>query len=482
MELREYQKTTRSNIKDALIQGYTAPLVVSPTGSGKTISFVDIAVRTVKKGNRVLILVHRQEIMEQTLKKLFEFKVNAGQIASGKRMTADKIQVAMVGTLVNRLGSVFKPDLIIIDECHHSPANQWRKIMAYFNDVKRIGFTATPERLDGVGLGDMYDKMVMGPTVKWLVENGYLAYPRVFTGKVSTPTKYKVKMGDYDKKEQTEAMTDRVIIGDVIEHYKKMLGGLPAICFCVSIEHCKIMEDNFNQAGIKSRTIHGKMKRKEREAVIQGLATGEFSILNSCDVISEGVDIPVVAGAILLRKTRSLSLYLQQVGRPLRPYPGKKDAIILDHCGNYYLHGHPIQERDWSLYHEKRKPEKEEPPKITRCPKCLVIHPGEPPKCDVCGHNFQEKKKRDKELRIKEIEGTLTEVLPESTSEDEVKNLSNFIDRIKSMEPGKMQKALWAKAYELGNKDKIDALREAVGYNKGWTKIVWDKVKKQIKT
>jgi superfamily II DNA or RNA helicase len=436
--------------------------------------FSIIAQGAQSKNKKVLILVHRKEILEQTLSKLFDLGVQSGQIAPGKPITRDLIQTAMVGTLVRRLDKIPRPDLIIIDECHHSVAGQWLKIINHFRDVPKLGWTATPERLDGAGLGNIFDCMIKGPTINNLVNAGYLSYPVMYRPPKEMTEKFHIKRGDFDKDEQVEAMTKKHIIGDVIDHYRKYMDGLPAVCFCVSILHCEIMEKQFNQAGYKAKMVYGNMPRSEREAAIKGLADGTYNILTSCDVISEGVDVPVMAGCILLRKTLSLSLYLQQVGRALRKFPGKEKAIILDHAGNYYLHGHILVEREWSLDAKKRDRKKDKPPTTTSCPKCFAVWPGEPKKCPACNFIFNQEENKTGNIRKtpEVIAGDLIAALP-GADQETIRELTQNIGKIQNMSPEVRQKYMLKLAFQLQDRQQIKALADAVGYKPGWTNYIW---------
>ncbi len=482
MKLRDYQEDIVREVVKAYKQGYKAPLVVAPTGSGKTIIFAFIATGAIKKGKRVLILTHRREILQQTMSKLFDFGVQAGQIASGRPMTDELIQVAMVGTIVRRLDSIIPPDLIIVDESHHSISNTWSKTINHFPNALRLGLTATPERLDGSGLIEIFDTMIMGPHLVDLVKSGNLSYPKIYSAPAELlPKKVKITRGDYDSKEATKAMKKRVVVGSVIQHYKQYLNGLPTVCFCVSIEHCQIMEDEFKAAGFRSQTIHGKMNRADREASIKGLETGEVQVLCSCDVISEGVDVPVIAGAILLRRTKSLGLYLQQIGRALRPYPGKTQAIILDHSGVVQDHGHVLNIRDWSLMAKKRnKRDKDDmkPPEVSVCPKCSGVWPGLPKLCPDCGYNLQEDRDRAEGRKPpKEIEGILREVLPEDTPDGQMQALIDQALKIQQMTPGDRQKAMMSNLYKYGKTDRNKGLATALGYHKNWTETVYHRLR-----
>lgn len=476
-----FQHKLLNDTRSALSKGYRSPLIVSPTGSGKTVVFATIARGAMEKNNRVLILVHRKEILEQTLQKLFLLGVQAGQIASGKPNTRDMIQVAMVGTLARRLKIIRKPDLIIIDEAHHSVAGQWHNILNNFDDVPRLGFSATPERLDGTGLRDIYDKLIMGPTIIDLVNDGYLAYPVMYRPPEEITKNFHIKRGDFDAKEQEQVMTRRSIVGDVIDHYRRYLDRLPVVCFCVSLEHCRQMTAAFNNAGYRSEMVFGNMPTSARERAIRGLADGSVHVVTSCDVISEGVDVPVMAGAILLRKTLSLGLYLQQVGRALRKYQGKEKAIILDHCGNYYLHGHVLADRDWSLDHGKRNHKKDRVPTTTSCPKCFAVWPGTPRTCPECGFNFSDNDSIASQQRKtpEQIAGELVAALPDGVNPEKVKSLASFVQRMQSIDSRTRQRAMIAKAYELTDKREIDALAKAVGYKPGWSHIAWTQILKR---
>ncbi len=465
MILRPYQTEIISKTVQAIRSGEKSILVVAPTGSGKTIIFAHIATGAVKKNKRVLILTHRREILYQTVDKIKAFGIHAGQIVSGKPTGKELIQVAMVGTLINRLELIQPPDLIIIDEAHHAVSNTWSKILNYF-DVLKIGYTATPERLSGEGLNEIFSHMILGPHTIDLIPDS-LSPPRMFCGdNIQEKSKLKITRGDYDKIEQAHKMLKKVVIGSVINHYREKLNGLPTVCFCVSVDHAKMMEREFTAAGYSSRTVHGKMNRKDRDFAINGLSTGEVQVLCSCDVISEGVDIPVIAGAVLLRRTKSLALYLQQVGRALRPYPGKTEAIILDHAGNFYEHGHPLDIRSWSLEAKKRSKRTEAKPPVSVCPKCSGIWPGLPKVCPDCGHNLQEDRDRAEGRKPpREIEGILREVMPGQDVQI-IRAVTDEVLRMQLMQPGDRQRHMRYQVNRYGNCERTRGIAVALGYKR----------------
>ncbi len=481
LTLRPYQQQALADIRAAFREGARAPLYVLPTGGGKTIVFAEIARSAAARHNRVLIIVHRQEILAQTLGKLHALGVTSGQIAAGRPMTLDTVQTAMVQTLVRRLEHVRRPDLIIQDEAHHVTAeNSWGRVFRYWRDVPRLGTTATPERLDGVGLGHNFDRILQGPSMGELISAGFLSYPVIYRPPEEIIGSYHVKRGDFDTDEQQRVMSRRKIVGDVIDHYRRHMEGLPAICFCVSVEHSRMMADEFTAAGYRSRAVYGDMPDAEREQALRGLSTGQVQIITSCDLISEGFDTPAVAGVILLRRTMSLGLYLQQAGRALRTFPGKTRAVILDHVGNYYLHGHILADRKWSLDSGRHDPRREDPPTTTTCPRCYAIWPGRPRTCPACGFEFAEAPRKQGKT-IGTIRGELIEAGVDPGDAD---SLAAFLTRTQYMSAQGRQRAMWGKAFELARfgdegKRKLDRLREAVGYRKKWVDFVWHEVMKR---
>jgi len=475
--LRPYQTEIIEKIRSCLQLNKNRICVVLPTGTGKTVIFASIAKLASQNKKHVLILTHRREIHRQTMLKLYDMGVVAGQIISNSVMTQNEyIQCGMIGTVVNRLNKINKPDLIIIDECHHILGNTWQSIVNYFSDIPRIGFTATPQRLDGRGLGEnnLFNEIIIGMQIKDAVRRGFLSYPVVYKPP-GIPDTYKIKKGDYDTSEQEKILSEKRIVGDVIQHYKEHFDGLPVVCFCPTVEHSKLMASQFTEHGYRSYAVYGSMDDNLRDKYIMGLSNGDTQVLTSCDVISEGVDVPILAGAILLRKTLSLSLYLQQIGRALRPFPGKQKTIILDHAGNSLIHGHVLQDRNWTLETQKRE-NKKNSPNITECPKCYSVLEGKPSKCLNCEYDFNKSEINKKQVEIKTIEGKLLADFPELDSDlfqVALRALSSDTKEVK-------QKLLWSTAYKLASKPdgkkELDKLREILGYKIGWTEIVWQRV------
>jgi superfamily II DNA or RNA helicase len=391
--LRKYQELGVRDLRLAFMQGHRSILYVLPTGGGKTVIFCHIAEQAATKGNRIVILVHRQELVDQTSKALSALGVHHGIIASDHQMDLTySVQVASVQTLVRRLHKIPADyfQLLVVDEAHHAVAGSWSNVIDHYPKAKVLGVTATPERLDGQGLKDKFTKMIVGPQLAELTEQGHLAKARVFCPPIKIDlSKLEKKMGDYDMAlaEQELMMADTV--GDSVKHFKRWIKDGTAIAFCTTVAHSQSVAETFNENGIAAAHLDGKMAKDERRKLIKQLGTGEIRVLTSCQIISEGTDVPSVTGCLLLRPTLSLSLYLQQVGRCLRPSPGKAAAIILDHVGNVKKHGMPDQHREWSLNAKKRsKRNLEEEVHVKVCPECFMTVISQTQVCPTCGHVF----------------------------------------------------------------------------------------------
>jgi superfamily II DNA or RNA helicase len=384
LNLRPYQQQAINDLRAAFRNGAQAPLLVAPTGAGKTIIFSAIAAAAAAKGRSGLVLVHRRELITQASRKLNEADVAHGIIAAGMEGANASIQVASVQTLIRRLQKITTPpDLIIIDEAHHAAAGSWQAIINHWPDVPLIGVTATPCRLDGKGLGNVFDTLIQGPSVQMLTSAGYLSPARIYAPPmVADLSGIKRRAGDYAIDQAADAMTRPTVTGDAIKHYRTLAGDQQAIAFCCSINHAVSVRDSFATAGINSELLLGNTS--DRDAVVGRFATGETRILVTVDVVSEGFDIPAAGCAILLRPTQSLGLYLQQVGRVLRTAPGKKHAIILDHVGNVTRHGWPDDVRPWSLEHGAPKQNGQSAPSVRTCPECFAAFKPAPI-CPCCG-------------------------------------------------------------------------------------------------
>ena len=461
ISLRPYQQSAVDNIRQSFATGSKSVLCVLPTGGGKTVIFSHIAATSSARGKRVLILVHRIELLRQTARALQRAGIQPGLV--NPKYTPDynaPVQVAMVQTMTKR-AHFFKKgfDLIVTDECHHVVSKTYRDILDAFPKAYQLGVTATPVRGDGKGLGivagGVYDTLVVGPTVAELIAGGYLVKPAIYAPKDRLDlSAVRTRMGDYDKHELESVVDKPRITGNAVEHYRKAMDGLPAVVFCISVKHAQHVAAEFQAAGYKAYAVDGSMEDEQRSHILGGLANGTVQVVTSCDIISEGTDIPAIAGAILLRPTQSAGLYLQQVGRALRPMAGKERAVILDHVGNVITHGLPDEDRAWSLDGEEKKKKKkkdnEDAPKVRQCTACYAMFEAEALACPECGTLVPVSKGR----QVNQAEGELREI----TDLDRIK-----LSRTKSQEIGR--------ARTLADLEQIAKQR---GYKPGWAKHIWE--------
>ena len=402
MNLRPYQQQLVTEIRGQYQLGHRKVLAVLPTGAGKTVCFSHIAQAAAKKGNRVLIAVHRQELLGQACRAL---PMPHGVIAANRAMDLSAaVQVASVQTLARRLHKLPRDffQLVIIDEAHHSNAGTWAKVLEHFHQAHLLGVTATPIRLDGRGLGEHYQAMVEGPSAAWLTDNGYLAPARVLAPPGFDSAGLRKRMGDFDTKQAEQRVG--IIMGDCLSHYRKHLDGQTAIAFCCSVAHAEAVARLFMGAGIPAASIDGSMTSEQRRDLLQALGTGRVKVLTSCALIGEGVDVPSVGGCILLRPTASTSLHLQMIGRCLRPSPGKAAAVVLDHVGNTLRLGHHLEPREWTL-DGLAKRDRSAAPSVKVCPQCFAAMASQAKQCGECGHTFAAEVRE-----LQQVEGELQEL------------------------------------------------------------------------
>ncbi|WP_219931898.1 DEAD/DEAH box helicase, partial [Listeria seeligeri] len=328
--------------------------------------------------NNVLFLVHRKELIDQIRNTLTMNDVDMNFVNLG-----------MVQTVVRRLEKTSEPALIIIDESHHVLANSYKKIINHFSNAKVVGFTATPVRINGGGLGDINDMLIEKVNVKWLIENQFLAPYKYFAPEiVQTETLEIKRTGEFDMTGLDDQFNKRMIWGDVIKHYQKLANGEQAILYASSLYQSEKMAMSFASVGITSAHIDGKTPKSIRDDIIQRFREGEIKVLCNLDLIGEGFDVPDCSTVIMLRPTQSLSLYIQQSMRGMR-YRTGKTAIIIDHVGNVNRFGLPDMERKWSLEAKKGSNSNKAEAPVKICPDCFMTVLSTNIKCSHCGHEFK---------------------------------------------------------------------------------------------
>jgi DNA repair protein RadD len=350
IQFRPYQEAAIQSARDKIAAGVKRILLNSPTGSGKTIIAAGIVQRAVAKGKRVLFLAHRRELIHQTCAKLVEGGVlNFGVIMAGHRINhaAAPVQVASIQTLVRR--ELPPADLVMVDECHRAASRSYLSVLANYPQAAVIGLSATPERLDGKGLDDIFHDMVVVATVPDLIEMGFLVKPTCYVGATADLSGVATRRGDYDEGQLAEAMDKPRLTGDIVANWLRLAKGRPTAVFAAGVEHARHITAEFLAAGIAAATVTGETPKAEREAIIADWRAGFIEVCVNVFVFVEGFDFPGLACVVLARPTQSVSLYLQAVGRVMRPSPNKDVSLIIDHAGCCQLHGQPHLHREWTL-------------------------------------------------------------------------------------------------------------------------------------
>lgn len=408
--LRPYQVRIVSEARELMKKGSKSLLIIAPTGSGKTCLTADMLLSAAEKQMPSLFIVHRRELVKQSTRTFSHVGVRHGIIAAGFPEDQDPyVQIASIGTLANRLTRIRKPRLIIWDECHHVAAKSWAKIHEAFPDAYHVGLTATPERLDGKGLGKWFNHMIHGPNVAGLIESGYLSKYRIFAPGGVSVDGIKKQMGEFARRDLQRAVDKPTITGSAIREYQRRANGKRAVVFCVSIEHSLHVESQFKAAGIRAQHVDGETDQAIRDQAIKDFEEGKIQVLLNVDLFGEGFDVPAIEAVIDIAPTNSLAKWLQRCGRALRPSPGKEHAIILDHAGNCERHGLPDEEREWSLDGSAfRKKDKDDTgPSVKVCPSCFAAQFAGNKSCLSCGLIFLSEARK-----VEQVEGELQEIDP----------------------------------------------------------------------
>lgn len=391
--LYDYQKDAIRKVQSALLDSGSVVLQM-PTGSGKTVTAAEIIRQESQKGP-VWVICHRREIIQQTSKALSALGIRHDVIAPKPEAMSlgfgyqpgAAVVVASIQTL-RRRDIEQRPRLVVWDECHHVAAASWRRIREGLGCAKHLGLTATPERLDGKGLSDWFEKLVTGPATRELIDGGWLSEFRYFAPSDPDLTNAKLMAGDYRKADIAKAMNMPVLIGDAIAEYQKNAAGKRALVFCASVDASKVLAERFNAAGIPALHVDGKTTSEERDAAVEALADGDIKVLSNVEVFTEGFDLPAIDAVILMRPTKSLSLFLQMIGRGLRTSDGKDEALIFDHAGLWLDHDWFDLPIEWKLdggAHGRRRAARKHGPR--RCPECKEVRLEREPVCG-CGYEF----------------------------------------------------------------------------------------------
>ena len=413
MILRKYQLDLIDATRTSFKNGKKRPLVVLPCGAGKTVCFADMASKHINKfdGGYVWFLVHRRELIKQTIDTFEELNI-----------PKDNIFIGMVQTVTRNLEQYKTPSFIIFDEAHHAKAKTWYNIIEHFNKTHIIGLTATPERRDGKGLGDIFDDLIIGAEADWLIKNGYLSEYDYIAPPVGN-MEFRMKGIDYDLDEFSSVLLKSKIYGDIEKYIDK---NRKTIIYCPTIKFSQQLCEK-----IGATHFDGNTPKEERDEIIKKFKNGEIKILSNVDLIGEGFDVPDCEVIILLRPTQSLSLYIQQSMRGLRPSKGKR-ATIYDLVGNVYRHGMPTEHRDWSLDSVQRRaknPSAEPDIIVRRCSNCQRVYSGTGRICPYCQNDNKQTRKEIEEN--KKIELEIIEKIEKNNNRKEIGKARTFEELVR---------------------------------------------------
>lgn len=394
--LRPYQNKAISEVFTALKDGFKKILLVLAMGLGKTTVMSAIIEMGYSKGRRILVVVHRDNLVRQFAERLSEqFNVPSGLILGTEpKNYSFPIQIASRQSLIRRL-TVFPPnhfDLIIVDEAHYAAAPEYKKILEYFDQAKLVGITATPFRADGKPLKGLFDKMIHPIKAKEAINQGFLI-PAVYHG-VASIDMHGIKLnrkGEYDETEMFARFREWDITPHVVSQLKNYTG--PTLIFCINVEHTIEVYNACKAAGYKTEYVVGEIDVAQRNIYYKKFKNKEIDILVNCQILTEGADFPMVTNVFIVKKMRSLANYLQMVGRGARPYSDgslfdKKEFYVVDFGGNVEEHGF-FEDYDEGLTLTEGAEKKAGKPKPKKCPSCNKVLPQQSRECPECAYVFE---------------------------------------------------------------------------------------------
>lgn len=390
-ELRGYQRIGIDKLATKYSQGKSRIIFQLATGGGKTVAFAGLIHRYLQRQQRrVLILVHREELLKQAYRTLYQwYEISAAPITAGTSYLPNvMVYVAMVETANNRLkknpayfGNI---GLVIVDECH---IGNFKKLYDQFSGALIVGFTATPisgSKKDP--LKNHFEDIVCGVDIPELIEQGALVPNKTFHLKNVNRKELKIKNGEFDEREMGRMFSGTKMVQNCLKAYRELAPGKKAIVFNCNIEHSKKVNDAFLAFGYPSRHLDGESDPRYRADTLTWFKNTPGAVLHNVGILTAGFDEPSVECVVINRSTMSIPLWLQMTGRGSRPFPGKEHFIILDMGSNAITHGDWCERRDWA--HEFFHPEKPKEGGAAPCKECVgcgVIMHASQIVCPHCG-------------------------------------------------------------------------------------------------
>lgn len=385
--LRPYQQEAIVRLRQEFKAGKLRLMLQAATGSGKTAIASAMINRCHGLGKRAIFICDREELIDQASRRFDAEGIPHGVIqAQHERCRPwEPVQVASIQTLMRRK-VIPEADLVVIDEAH--TLFEWHKeIMRRLDNVPVIGLSASPW---AKGLGKHFEALVVVASTQELIDLGFLVEPIVYAPSAPELDNVRTVRGDYEEKALAEAANLPKLVGDIVSHWLKLARGRRTLCFAVDVAHSKSIVAQFQAAGVMAEHLDGYQDKDDRREIIARFRRGEVEVLSSCEVLTKGFDAPEASCAILARPTKSLMVYIQQVGRVLRIAEGKSDCIVLDHAGNTERLGFVTDDFTRPLDMGKKaeasaaNKEREEPlPK--KCPACHHVKPARIHTCPKCG-------------------------------------------------------------------------------------------------
>lgn len=356
MPLREYQTQAIQDIHNCFAN-HRSVLLQMPTGTGKTEVFCQLIKEFLTKytSRRIVVLVHRNELIEQIKERLRKFGITAGKVQSIHPFDPDfQIHVCSIDTLVRRNYELYNPSLIVIDEAHHAIASTYRTLIDRYTgtDTHLLGVTATPVRLDGKALSDVFEQLIVSKPIRWFIQEGHLSKIRYYAiDRLSTSGLNVNKItNDYEDEDAYNLMNAEKVMAEICTAYQRYAEGKKTLIFCVNQKHSENLKKRFDDLGIISHIIDSNTPPKERVEILQHFRNNHISILINVNIFTEGFDCPDIEAVILARPTKSLTLFLQMIGRVTRVAENKAAGVVLDNADNFKEHGHPTSFINWNDY------------------------------------------------------------------------------------------------------------------------------------
>jgi DNA repair protein RadD len=448
-ELRPYQQDAVERIEGAYRDGKRAPILPLPTGAGKTVVAGEVIRREVQAGRPCLFLAPRRELVFQASASLASAGVDHGVHMAGREDLEDAwapVTVASIDTVIARVlkrgrRPFVEPELIVIDECHLSITKRRQEMLNLWPGARLLGLTATPARKDNRALAIIYDTLIEAATVADLTEAGWLVPARYFS--LSEPDLRRVGTvaGDYHQGQLDHAVNQPELVADVVGTWLERAGGRRTVVFATSIAHSVALSESFMRAGVAAEHVDANTPTAERAATFARFVAGQTQVLCNCFLAAYGFDLPPLACVVLARPTKSVVLYLQMLGRGLRPAEGKSDCLVLDHSGAVHRHGFAADPRHWTLdgKYALKEPESTETKAAATqvdCPECGAVFSGTRT-CPECGWIMRPKGKE-----VRTLDGELVEV-GAGLSEDETDRRCFFAE-LRAIAIEKGRKPGWA--------------------------------------